>query len=257
MKKMVFFTHTIFVLGVTVLFLMSCAPSSRSKALKDAELHYKIGVSYLNENELQKAFVEFQETIRLNPKDKQAYNGLGYISAKFKEYDKAIVYYKRAIFIDPNYSEAMNNLGLTYLELENWDEAVTYFRMALQNPLYPTPEKAHSGLGYALYKKGDYAEALRVLREGSAKYSESYFSMHVLGLVYTELNRIEDAVEMYRKALEIAPYYTEARWELAHAYMRIGENMKAYDQFQLIAQAEGDNKRGSEARRYMHMLIEP
>jgi Tfp pilus assembly protein PilF len=259
MKRISLLINAVSVLGVAlgILLLTSCAPSSRLKAQDDAKLHYLTGVSFLETNEYQKAFVKFQEAIRFDPKHKEALNSLGYISALRKDYDNAIMYYKRAIMIDPDYSEAMNSLGLIYMDLENWDEAIKYYRRALQNPEYSTPEKPRTGIGYALYKKKDYAGSEKVLREVITQYSESYFPLYVLGLVYTAQNRIEDAIEMYIKSLELAPYYIKARWQLAHAYMRVGENVKAYEHFQLIEKTEGDNKRGAEARRYMEMLVEP
>jgi Tfp pilus assembly protein PilF len=97
---------------VFIALFPACASMQQTESKRDAEVHYKLGVSYLKNNELQKAFVKFHEAIRLNPKDKRSYNSLGYISARRKEYDNAISYYKRAIAIDPNYSEAMNNLGV-------------------------------------------------------------------------------------------------------------------------------------------------
>jgi Tfp pilus assembly protein PilF len=241
---------------ICIALFSSCASTQQADSKQKAEVHYKLGVSYLNNDELQKAFVKFHEAIRLNPKDKRSYNYLGYISARRKDFDNAISYYKRAISIDPNYSEAMNNLGVTYIETENWELSIKYFRMSLRNPLYATPEKAYASLGYAMYKNGDYEEAEYTLQTALLKYPQSSYSAYVLGLVYTALERMEDAIRMFDAAVNMAPYDLEARWVLAHAYLRVGKNKKALEHFQIIAETSG-SKRSTEALKYIELLRNP
>jgi type IV pilus biogenesis/stability protein PilW len=269
MKKLFKFKYSTFVPGyrlgpgvplaalLCILVLYACASVQQSEDKRKAKLLYEIGVSYLENDQLQKAFVKFHEALQLNPKDKYTLNSLGYISARFQEYDSAISYYKRAIAIDPEYSDAMNNLGVTYIETGKLDEAVKYFNMALQNPLYPTPEKAYSNLGFALYKKGEYGAAEDTLKTAIIKYPEYFYSAYRLGLVYSELGKMDKAIGMFDRAVKKAPYYIDARWELAHAYLREGENEKALVHFQIIAESNNDNKRIKEALKYIELLREP
>jgi type IV pilus assembly protein PilF len=140
--------------------------------------------------------------------------------------------------------------------VSNWEEAIKYFRKALKNPLYATPEKAYANLGYALYKKGDYEEAEYILQTALLKYPQSNYSAYVLGLVYTSLERMEDAIETFDSAVNMAPYDLESRWELAHAYLRVGKNKKALEHFQIIAETSG-SKRSTEALKYIDLLRSP
>ena len=222
--------------------------------IKEAEAHYKLGVSYLNKNQIKEAFIEFQEAIRLNPIDKYSLNALGYIHAIFEQYDEARTYYKSAIAIDPNYSEALNNLGITYLYTKNWKKAARYFKMALKNPLYSTPEKAYSNLGYALYKKRDYVNAEKILQGALTRYPHSFQSSYVLGLVYTDFDKNLTAIELFKKALKKAPYYTEARWELAYAYYRVGDSEMAIKEFQKVAETTNDSEMKEKALKNIELL---
>jgi Tfp pilus assembly protein PilF len=180
-------------------------------------------------------------------------NDLGYISARLKQYNEAISYYKRAISIDPNYSEAMNNLGVTYLEVENWDEAIKYFEMALRNPLYATPEKAYTNLGYALYKKGDYPDAVDTLEEVSQRYPNYPQHFYVLGLVYMKLGEYGAAIDEFKKALNIAPEYIDVHWELANAYLKAGDKKEAVKHFKIVAES-GNDERSKEALKYLELF---
>ena len=237
-----------------MLLLSACATTPSAEELKKAEAQYKLGVSYLNKNQLKDAYIKFQEAIQLNPRDKHSLNALGYISTRFQEYDKAISYYKSAISIDPDYSEAMNNLGVTFLELEKWDEAAKYFKMALKNPLYFTPEKAHLNFGYALYKKGDYREAEKTLKESLIKYPESSRPAYILGLVYINLGRIEEAIDVLNKTVDLVPDYIDAHWELANAYLRVGDNKKALKHFRMVAENGNNSEKSKKALAYIELL---
>jgi type IV pilus biogenesis/stability protein PilW len=237
-----------------ILSLYACATTPSSENLKKADVHYKLGVAYLNKNQLKDAHIKFQEALRFNPKDKHSLNALGLISTVFKEYDKAVTYYKRAIAIDPDFSDAMNNLGVTYMKTENLNEAMKYFQKALKNPLYSTPDKAYANLGYALYKSGNYHDAQKTLQEALTKYPKSHYSAYWLGHVYTRLGKIEAAIEVLKKAVDLAPYFIDARWELANAYLRVGDNEKALEQFELIAETGGNDERGKQALKYIELL---
>lgn len=237
-------------------FVSACATTPRGEDIKKAETHYKLGVSYFNENQLKESFIEFQKAIKLNPKDKNSLNALGYISTRFKEYDEAISYYKRAISIDPNYSEAMNNLGVTYLELENWDEAIKYFKMALRNPLYSTPEKAYLNMGYSYYKKGEYPNAVNTLKEAILRYPDFPQYFYVLGLVYKELGKNKAAIDEFKKAVDTDPQYIDAHWELANTYLRIRDKEKAIKHFKIVAESGGNNERSKKALEYIELLKE-
>jgi len=237
-----------------LIFLSACATTPTVEETKKADAHYKLGISHIIRGELNKAFVEFQKSIKLNPRHKEALNYLGYISTRFKKYDEAISYYKRAISIDPNYSEAMNNLGLTYLEMKKWDEAIRYFKKAVNNPLYATPEKAYSSMGYAYYKKGEYQKAIEALKEAIVRNPVFPLAIYTLGLVYTELGNDKAAVKEFIKVIDIVPDYLEAHWELANAYLRMNEIDKAVKHFKIVAEKGKGTEMGREALEYVELL---
>lgn len=237
-----------------VLLFSACATTQNIEDIKKAETHYKLGVSYLAKEQVHEAFIEFQKAIKLNPKDKDSLNALGLISTEFKEYEKAVNYYKRAISLDPDFSEAMNNLGVTYIRMEKWDEAIEYFKMALRNPVYITPERAYSNLGYAFYKKGDHLNAVNTLKEAIARYPDFPRPIYILGLVYIELGKTQAAIDEFKKAVDIASEYIDAHWELANAYLKLGNKKEAVKHFKIVAESGSNNERSKEALKYIELL---
>jgi len=217
-----------------MLLFSSCASNPSREKINSAETHIKLGASYLENEQFNDAFMEFQKAIELNPRSKKTLYYLGYLSARFEKYDEAITYYKKAISIDPAYSEAINSLGVTYAETGNWDEAVIYFDSALSNPMYETPEMAYANKGYALYMKEDYRNAERAVKEALIRNRLYPMASYVLGLIYTKLGDDDAAIEEFKKAIGMVPGYAEAHMELAKTYLRSGNKAKALKHFEAV-----------------------
>ena len=238
----------------SVLFLSACAAVPAQEDIKKADAYNKLGSIYLSKGQLNEAFVKFQTALSLDPKNKETLNYLGYISTRFNKYDEAVSYYKRAISVDPNYSVAINNLGVTYVEIENLDEAIKHFKAALNNPVYRTPDRAYSNMGYAYYKQGKYAEAENALREALVRNPVFPRAMYILGLIYTKLGNKKAAIKEFKKAIGIWPEYMDAHWEIAKAYFKSGEKAKALKHFTVVAEKDNNIARSREASEYIERL---
>ncbi|GBE40168.1 lipoprotein NlpI [bacterium BMS3Bbin09] len=219
-----------------VLFFSACATTPSTKDINKAEAYNKLGASYLNNGQTNNAYVEFQKAINLNPKNKETLNYLGYINTTYKKYDEAIVLYKRAISIDPKYSDAMHNLGILYIELEKWDKAISSFNAALENPLYRTPERSYTSMGYAYYMNNNYHKAENSLRQALMRNPVYPLANYTLGLVYIKLADDEKAIKEFINAIAISPEYINAHWELAQIYLRRGANAKALKHLGIVAE---------------------
>jgi len=239
---------------MTTFLLSSCSTAPSRDNMNKAESHYKLGSSYLNNNQFNEAFTEFKKALKLNPRKKETLNYLGFLSTRFNKYEEAISYYKKAISIDPDYSEAMNNLGVTYAETGNWDEAVKSFDSALANSMYETPEMAYANKGYVLYMKGDYNNAETAVKEALILNRQFPLASYVLGLIYTKLDNDDAAIEEFKKAIGLAPEYVEAHMELAKTYLRSGNKAKALKHFEAVLDHDNDTLRLREASDHISRL---
>ncbi len=238
---------------LVVFFFFSCTTALKKEDISKAEAHFTIGLSAVSDGELSKAYIKFQKAIKLNPKHKESLNYLGYISARFQKFDDAELYYKRAISVDQNYSDAMNNLGVLYLETEDWDDAIKYFEMALSNPIYSTPERAYSNLGFAFLKKEEYQSAQDAIDNALTRDPDYLFAMYAQGLLFTKLHDDDSAIKEFLKVISVMPDYVEAHWELANAYVRTGKHDKAITHFKVVAD-KGSEEIADEALEYLKLL---
>jgi type IV pilus biogenesis/stability protein PilW len=237
-----------------LILFSACASTITEEDRSKTEFHNKLGVSYLTNGQLNEAYVEFQKALKLDPDNKDTLKELGYISARFGKYDEAISYYKQAISLDPDYSDALNNLGVVYIDIENWDEAIRNFKAALSNPVYSTPEKAYSSMGYAYYKKGDFVEAKKALEEALIRNPIFSPALYTLGLVHIELDDDKSAIAEFKKVVGIIPGHVDAHWELANAYLRVGDSAKALEHFTIVVENENNTRRSREASEYIDLF---
>jgi type IV pilus assembly protein PilF len=195
-----------YILIVLIIFISSCATTT-GENIQKASAHYKIGKSYLYENNIQSAYVEFQKALEFNPDDKEALNALGLVHLKFEDFQKARETFIKATTLDPNFSEAHNNLGITYIKIGKWSDAVNSFKAALKNMLYQTPEHAYYNLGYACYRLGRINDAINAYKEVIKRMQDSHLPYYGLALCYNAEGRYGDAAGAITRALELDPLY--------------------------------------------------
>jgi tetratricopeptide (TPR) repeat protein len=199
---------TVLVLCLMTSFLAACAGLSGEQKSERSTAHYELGVSYLNENNIQPAFVEFQKSLEFDPHNKQALNAVGIIYLlKLEDYPKAVEYFRKAIKEDENYSEAWNNLGSAYEKSGKLTDAVEAYKTALKNPFYKSAEKAFYNLGRAYYRIGKFSDAVDAYTEAIRRFSDFYPPYYGLALCYNALRRYGDAAMALNKAIQLDPSY--------------------------------------------------
>ena len=187
--------------------LCSCASVSE-KDTQQASAHYQLGVSYLNDGNIQPAFVELQKALELNPRDKEVHNAIGVIYlVKLEDYPKATQHFQEALEIDKNYPEAANNLGNSYANVGDFTKAIESFRMALSNPQYKNPAMALNNLGMVYYRLSRYDEAMDAFKESMKRFSDSPLPYYGLALTYNAKGQYGDAAFALSRAVQLDPAY--------------------------------------------------
>jgi len=125
--------------------------------------------------------------------------------------------------------------GLSRHQVLVWQDDFSVFGRALQVTEGNAP--AHSSLGKAWARKGDFEKALEHLR--AAKDADPHYpNVHYdTGLTLFYLGRYTEAIEEYRAELDQKPDHLMARNNLASAYRSAGKPEAAIEQYQLILQA--------------------
>jgi len=180
-----------------------------------------------NDDGMAKAFADFQQAINLDPNYALAYVGLadcylfGYPPTMppkvLRANGKAMA--KKALELDPNLGEAHATLGLFAQNLDrNWDQAETEYKRAIElNPNYPT---AHHWYGEFLTLPGRFDESLAEMKIARELDPVSLIILKDSGEVYYAARKYDQAIEYFRKVLEMDPSFIPARRLLAMTYLQ-------------------------------------
>jgi tetratricopeptide (TPR) repeat protein len=88
--------------------------------------------AYLNEGQYEdRALKDYDETIRLAPSNRAAYNNRGNVYMSKRQYDRAIRDYDEAIRLDPNEPMYIKNRANAFRVTGQYERAVADFRKAL------------------------------------------------------------------------------------------------------------------------------
>src|SRR5262249_6050794 len=84
-----------------------------------------------------KAIADYNEAIRLDPKNVEAYSSKGLAWSKKKDHDRAMADYNEAIRLDANHAAAYRNRGFTWLSKKEYDKAIADYNEAIRlDPKY-------------------------------------------------------------------------------------------------------------------------
>ena len=146
------------------------------------------GIAYKNKGDYDRAIADYNEAIRLEPRSAFAYNNRGNAYADKGDYERAMTDYNEALRLDPAFSFAYNNRGLTYADKGDFEHAMVDYNEAIR--LDPTYADAYSNRGLAYKAMGDYSHAIAdysVTIQLDPKRSAAYFSRGRLNLFVTTL----------------------------------------------------------------------
>ncbi|MBA3242205.1 MAG: tetratricopeptide repeat protein [Acidobacteria bacterium] len=134
---------------------------------KDGDAYVGMGDAYMSAGKYEEAFAAYRDAIRVAPWNADAHYSLGAAYNDMAQYGDAFKPFVQAIRLDSNYAEAYYGIGYAYQNLENYKEAVGYLRSAIR--LRPDHAEAQLSLGRSYLGLGNVKgaeEQLRIL-EGS------------------------------------------------------------------------------------------
>lgn len=221
---------------------------------KQASYHYQMGLSYLGENNVTSALVEFTKAEQIDPDNHELMNYLGVVYFRKNKLNISEAKYLRAIALKPDYSDARNNLGVTYLEMKRWDDAIYQLKLVTEDIFYQNQSAAGINLALAYFGKGDFKQAMDTLRPMAVNYPADPMIRLTMGKIYYAMDKMDLAVGEYRKAIEMYGDYAQAHYNLALATMKQGDNKGAARSFREVVRIAPDSEIGLRSREYLELL---
>jgi superkiller protein 3 len=175
------------------------APPAASATAADLD---KQGADLLKAGKFNEAIAVFKQAAAQNPKDAQAYDGLGRAYGLSRQFAESAKAFRTAIDLFPS-ADHYILYGNALLEMEKYDAARAAFARATD--LDPDDLRARAAYGDSYMREKDYRQAREAYQEALG-YAPDNPALHVaLGNAYSQDNRNAEALEEYDAALRADP----------------------------------------------------
>jgi tetratricopeptide (TPR) repeat protein len=177
------------------------------------EIVYYLALAQREAKQIQQAVATFEEALHEAELDQDTeivnakfYFNYGATAEQAGLYEKAADLLRKSIALDPpNAAEAYNYLGYMWADHNMYlDEAEDMIKRALQ--IEPDNGSYLDSLGWVEFRKGRFDQALAdLLRATKNMDHEDAVVFEHIGDVYLKLNRVQQALEAWQKALVLDP----------------------------------------------------
>ena len=159
---------------------------------------------YLTQNKLPQATQQLESLVKRTPKNVRALMTLAMACEKLGNFGRARTAYEQALAQTPDFPAALNNLA--YLDAEHFNELDRAYDLAHKaSTLQPDNPAVNDTLGWVLYKKGDYAQAVRFLQESAAKSPNELQVLYHAGMAQYMMGQKDAARADFEQALNLSP----------------------------------------------------
>jgi serine/threonine protein kinase/Tfp pilus assembly protein PilF len=128
---------------------------------KEKEVFLGLGTSYWNRGAYDKAIIEFNKALELDPNYGEVLNELGYVYLEMGDPSKAVEYLKKYVSLSPGEANPLDSLANAYFTMGRLDEAIANYKEALK--INSGLDSSYFSVGYICALKAEYAEAMRWL----------------------------------------------------------------------------------------------
>ena len=203
------------------------------------ETLHLLGLVTYRQQRLPEALGYLQAAIEQDASSPVYWFNFGVVSQKAGRASDAIAAYRQAIVLKPRYPEAYGNLGNALREIGHLTDAVEAYGQALA--LNPSQADTHNNLGVARKEQGDVKGAIASYRKALELKPTHIEAYNNLGLALMEAGTLHDAITAFQQALSLLPTYQTARYNLGMAWAWAGDDAKACQCLEQVAQVKHDH----------------
>jgi tetratricopeptide (TPR) repeat protein len=188
----------------------------------------------------EEAIAAYDQAIRLDPNNADAYNNKGVDLYDLKRYEEAIVAYDQAIRLDPNNADAYYNKGNTLYDLKRYEEAIAACDQAIY--LNSNDADAYKNKSIALYDLRRYEEAIAAYDQVIRLNPNDAIAYYNKGIALNNLKRYEEAIGVYDQATRLNPKDADAYNNKGIAFDNLNMPREAQQCYQIANQLRTANK---------------
>ncbi|AWG42602.1 cell surface protein [Candidatus Borreliella tachyglossi] len=237
---------------------------------KTAEDYYRVGIIKFKLKKHEESIKAFNETTLLNPKHKKAYTNKGTALIILNKPKEAVEAFQKAIAIDQNYDTAYYKKGIAEEKNNDDQNAFLSFKKAhdiTKNPLYALKtgiSANHIGdfqngekylnmasslikekidiifynLSISKFENDDLTEALKIIDKALSINPEKSEYLYLKASICLTKGNYNDAILLYNTVILKNPENITAHINLAKAYEKLGNELKAIETLEKISNTD-------------------
>lgn len=212
-----------------------------------------LGAYYLNED-FENAATMAMRAIKKEPDNIVYRMWLGRIYYQMERFDDAMEAFEHAVELDPDNRAALENIAEIEEKVNDLVGATGVYRQMLE--IAPDSAFLHYRLGLNLIELND-SEQARVSLERALELDPRLFSAeYLLGVIDLDAERLDSALEHFRRFLENNSGHIRTRTNIAGAHARLGDYGRAIDVMTRIIESAEVETRHFLLRAYLLMRQE-
>ncbi len=200
-----------------------------------------VALDYVLLHDYDDAIRWMKQSVAFDPKNEQAWYGLGRCLYSQSEFTEAQQAFRRALELDPQDVKAESNLGLAYEMGNEPEKAEEAYEAAvvLANGDAKTDQWPYLDYASFLLEHDRPAEAIPHLEKAVAVDPQCAECHGKLGRALAETGKAKEGVEELRKAVALSPQDPKLHFDLGRAYRAAGEMDQAREELALSAKLYG------------------
>lgn len=193
------------------------------------QVFWNLGIVHMEMRKFDRAKDDIQKAIAQNPESAGYQEKLGTIMIELEDWEGARKAFEKAIELEPDIFKAYYKLAQVSERMDDQQSALKYYTEAVKKgprflEAYSSLGRLYADLGYLDQATQVLQEALKVALPGTEEEAQAH---HLLGTVYQEQQKYDQAISEFKAALNVVPGMRDALFSLGWTYNLVGNKEEA------------------------------
>lgn len=213
---------------VASLTLFVCFAADCSRARVESMNKMNEGVVAAQQKRTVDAIKLFEQASAIDPQNDQIFWNMAIVHMEMRKYDRARDDLQKAIALNPKVGGYHEKLGTMLMELGDWQAAKQPLEKTIE--LEPALFKAYYKLAQVDEQLDDQQNALKHYTQAIEKGPRFLEAYSALGRLYADLGYLDQSVQVLTEALKVALKGTDEEAQVHHLLGTVYQQQKKLDQ---------------------------